>query len=602
MRLKKMTTIYSQYDILKEIGSGGFSRVYKAQSKENDEIVAVKVVGLGEDDDEMKRIVKNEIRVMKAITDMTNFKANFVQFVDELHEPNRICIIMEYLHGGELFDRIIARKQYSENDACAVMKTLIRALDSLHKKGIVHRDLKPENIVYADESETSDIKIMDFGLSWFTDEDDVQESAQYVGTPGYIAPEVLLNSQYGPEGDIWSMGVILYILLSGRMPFAGRTPGIQNAKIMSGTFHMKGSSWDNVSSSAKSLIQRMLTVDPKKRISAKQILKHQWMLEDPIRRATTNLGIAISRLREFNDRRKIQAEVQRVLDNANNQVRERLTKLIEKNNPTGLTLTDLENVRKAFVDKNGGVQDPVITKENFVEVLTKLGFTSLPLEDMFDALITERQRQRDLRANGASKIITQEETEAEASTFEIGETALYLDDVIIGLSTVVALEQRDKLLHYLYETYNNTEGKGGISSGGLAKILRVLASYGDERLGDKKKKVAARITQAFFSREEDDVVSGGITYEEFSKGINTFGEDVFTNYFAVPVMAIAERVEKMSSEYLSETRSRPVRKTLKYFKNAGNYMRKVSGKWSKGKKEREHVHGQPEEPEIDTGV
>mmetsp|Transcript_6752 Transcript_6752/g.8154 ORF Transcript_6752/g.8154 Transcript_6752/m.8154 type:complete len:588 (-) Transcript_6752:1736-3499(-) len=578
-----MTTIYQKFDILKEIGTGGFSRVYKAQSKDNDEIVAVKVVGLVDDDSEMTEIVDNEIKVMEAVKEIEEYKANFVQIIEELHEPNRICIVMEYLQGGELFDRIVQRKHYSEADASAVLKTLIKALNALHKKGIVHRDLKPENLVYADTSDGSDLKIMDFGLSWFMKEEDVQRNAQYVGTPGYIAPEVLLKQQYGPESDIWSLGVILYILLSGRMPFSGRTAGIQNAKIMSGTFHMKGKAWAGVSKDAKNLVQRMLTVDVKKRITGKQILNHKWIREDPIRRATMNLGAAITRLQEFNSRRKIQDQVQRMLDTAGSRVRAQLTTLIQKNNPTGLTLGDIENVQKAFIDDNGGVQNPLISKGNFIDVLSRLGFDSLPLGDMFDTLVEEQQEQEKRVKERASKIKAQDDEPVVVATNENGDVVLPLDDVLLGLSTVVAVESRDKLLSFLFKKYSDAEGKKGISSASLAKILRVLASYGDERLGDRKKKVAARIAQAFMKGEEEEI-SGRITFDEFSKGISSFGEDIFQNYFATPFMTLANKVEKISSDYLGETNARPVRRTLTYVKKAGNYMSKVGGKWSKDKK------------------
>jgi len=186
---------------------------------------------------------------------------------------------MELVTGGELFDEIVSRGSFNESDAAKVMGTLCDALKYLHAKEIVHRDLKPENILLESKAPDAPIKVADFGLARMISQKDMMKTA--CGTPGYVAPEVLQNKGYSSGAvDIWSAGVILYILLCGFPPFYEEELPALFDQILKGRYDFPSPWWDNISESAKDLVRKMLTVDPKKRYSAADVLAHKWICGD----------------------------------------------------------------------------------------------------------------------------------------------------------------------------------------------------------------------------------------------------------------------------------------------------------------------------------
>jgi len=188
----------------------------------------------------------------------------------------KLFMVMELLTGGELFDRIVAKGSYSEKEASAVIKSVASAIQYLHGIGIVHRDLKPENLIYLSKDDDSPIKITDFGLAKFRANQNVDMHTA-CGTPGYVAPEVLKGETYTKAVDMWSLGVILYILLCGFPPFYHQNTNQLYKQIKKGEFDFPDPYWTDISDSAKDLVRRLLTVDAKKRIVAKEVLEHAWI-------------------------------------------------------------------------------------------------------------------------------------------------------------------------------------------------------------------------------------------------------------------------------------------------------------------------------------
>lgn len=213
--------------------------------------------------------MQEEYNVMKQIE-----HPNVVKLYDMYQSPKKVYMVLELLTGGELFDRIVSKGNYSEQQAAEVMRDLCKALKYLHGKNIVHRDLKPENILYSSPRDDATIKITDFGLAKASN---VNNMSTACGTPGYVAPEVLKSKEYGPAVDVWSAGVILYILLCGFPPFYHRDTLELYKQIKKGQYAFPDPYWTDISAEAKDLVQRMLTVNPELRFTPDQVLAHPWI-------------------------------------------------------------------------------------------------------------------------------------------------------------------------------------------------------------------------------------------------------------------------------------------------------------------------------------
>merc|ERR1712083_331462 len=212
---------------------------------------------------------------------------------------------MELVTGGELFDRIVAKGNYTEGDAADLMKTLCDALAYLHEKNIVHRDLKPENLLYSSPADDATIKVADFGLARIVSGKDMMKTA--CGTPGYVAPEILKNMGYDSGAvDVWSSGVILYILLCGFPPFYEEELPALFDQILHARYDFPSPWWDTICKGAKDLVMKMLEIDPKKRLTAAQVRQHPWVVSCLGGTVGDNkLPETIDALRKYNASRKL---------------------------------------------------------------------------------------------------------------------------------------------------------------------------------------------------------------------------------------------------------------------------------------------------------
>ncbi|KAK4407407.1 Calcium-dependent protein kinase [Sesamum angolense] len=248
--------INARYDLGRELGRGEFGVTYLCTDVETGEKLACKSIS-------KKKLrtavdiedVRREVEIMKHMPK----HPSIVTLKDTYEDDSAVHIVMELCEGGELFDRIVARGHYTERAAAHVMRTIVEVIQMCHLQGVMHRDLKPENFLFANKRETSPLKAIDFGLSVFFKPG--ERFNEIVGSPYYMAPEVLKRN-YGPEVDIWSAGVILYILLCGVPPFWAETEqGVAQAIIRS-VIDFKRDPWPKVSNSAKDLVKKMLDPDP----------------------------------------------------------------------------------------------------------------------------------------------------------------------------------------------------------------------------------------------------------------------------------------------------------------------------------------------------
>ncbi|KAL3113124.1 hypothetical protein niasHT_017203 [Heterodera trifolii] len=261
--------VRDRYEFKDLLGTGAFSKVFLAECRfEPGTFVAIKCI----DKKALKgkeESLENEIRVLKRLR-----HNNIVQLYDTFEEKHCVYLVMELVTGGELFDRIVAKGSYTEKDASNLIRQVLEAVSFMHDNGVVHRDLKPENLLYYNHEDDSKIMISDFGLSK-TEESGIMATA--CGTPGYVAPEVLQQRPYGKAVDVWSIGVIAYILLCGYPPFYDENDANLFAQIIKGEYEFDSPYWDEISESAKDFIAHLMCCDPEQRYTCERALAHPWI-------------------------------------------------------------------------------------------------------------------------------------------------------------------------------------------------------------------------------------------------------------------------------------------------------------------------------------
>jgi calcium-dependent protein kinase len=290
--------IEKDYDILETVGSGAFATVKKVVHKLTNQTRALKIIKKSEEEDQ-----KNLIREVNILSKLVH--PNIMQIFEYYEDETFFYIITEYCAGGELFNELIKKGSFKEIEASFIMKQIFSAVSYIHSNNIVHRDLKPENILLDTEEGKNIIKIIDWGTARYFDKN--KKMNRISGTPYYIAPEVIMGN-YDEKCDIWSCGVIMYILLCGYAPFNGETDEKIFEKIKLGKYTFPKKEWDYVSSEAKDLIKHLLEYNPKKRYSANDVLKHHWMIKGNINVKIDKSFVlhSLVNMKKFHAERKLQ--------------------------------------------------------------------------------------------------------------------------------------------------------------------------------------------------------------------------------------------------------------------------------------------------------
>ncbi|KAI3431988.1 uncharacterized protein J3R85_007646 [Psidium guajava] len=358
---KPYADINALYRLDRELGRGQFGVTYLCTERSSGLKYAC------------KRISRHKLTTQKDIDDVRreilmleylSGQPNIVEFKGAYEDQQHLHLVMELCSGGELFDRIIAKGAYTEREAARVGRQVVTVVHVCHFMGVIHRDLKPENFLLVSNHEDAPLKIVDFGLSVFIEPGKVYNDV--VGSAYYIAPEVL-NRNYGKEIDVWSAGVILYILLCGVPPFWAETDQDILKAILEGSLDLESAPWPSISDLAKDLIRKMLTRDPKKRITAAEALDHPWLREDGVASDKPIDSAVLLRMRQFR---------------ASNKLKKLALKVIAEN----LSEEEIKGLRQTFnnMDTDGS---GTITFDEFKSGLSRLGskLTEAEMRQLMDA-------------------------------------------------------------------------------------------------------------------------------------------------------------------------------------------------------------------------
>ncbi|CAF2360280.1 hypothetical protein BRARA_J02705 [Brassica rapa] len=295
------------YSLGRKLGQGQFGTTFLCVEKATGKEFACKSIAkrklLSDEDVED---VRREIQIMHHLSG----HPNVISIKGAYEDVVAVHLVMECCAGGELFDRIIQRGHYTERKAAELTRTIVGVVEACHSLGVMHRDLKPENFLFVSKHEDSLLKTIDFGLSMFFKPDDV--FTDVVGSPYYVAPEVL-RKQYGPEADVWSAGVIVYILLSGVPPFWAESEQGIFEQVLHGDLDFSSDPWPSISESAKDLVRKMLVRDPKKRLTAHQVLCHPWVQVDGVAPDKPLDSAVLSRMKQFSAMNKFKKMALRVI-------------------------------------------------------------------------------------------------------------------------------------------------------------------------------------------------------------------------------------------------------------------------------------------------
>uniref|UniRef100_A0A3P8R627 calcium/calmodulin-dependent protein kinase n=1 Tax=Astatotilapia calliptera TaxID=8154 RepID=A0A3P8R627_ASTCA len=297
------TRFTDEYQLYEELGKGAFSIVRRCIKKSTGQEYAAKIINTKKLSARDHQKLEREARICRLLK-----HPNIVRLHDSIAEEGFHYLVFDLVTGGELFEDIVAREYYSEADASHCINQILESVSHIHQHDIVHRDLKPENLLLASKMKGAAVKLADFGLAI-----EVQGEQQawfgFAGTPGYLSPEVLRKDPYGKPVDIWACGVILYILLVGYPPFWDEDQHKLYQQIKAGAYDFPSPEWDTVTPEAKNLINQMLTINPAKRITADQALKHPWVCQRSTVASMMHRQETVECLRKFNARRKLKGAI-----------------------------------------------------------------------------------------------------------------------------------------------------------------------------------------------------------------------------------------------------------------------------------------------------
>lgn len=300
-------TFESRYTIGDELGKGATATVYRATENKTKQMVAIKCIKRDRFSEADTASLLKEVEFLREI------KHDHITRMIEFHEdPSTYFLVCEMYEGGELFDRISAKTVYNEKEARDLIKIFLDILIHLSNHKIAHRDLKPENLLLKTKESDHEIVLIDFG---FADRCEGRNLTQQCGTPNYVAPEIVANKSYGVEVDMWSAGVIFYILLGGYPPFY--TNNNDQSEVFNLILHAKYKFhpewWEPVSEDAKDLISKILVANPDDRLTPTQAFRHKWFLDDDLALMSHHLESSLDQFRKWNAKRKLKAAVHGII-------------------------------------------------------------------------------------------------------------------------------------------------------------------------------------------------------------------------------------------------------------------------------------------------
>uniref|UniRef100_A0A8C2K3N3 calcium/calmodulin-dependent protein kinase n=1 Tax=Cyprinus carpio TaxID=7962 RepID=A0A8C2K3N3_CYPCA len=297
------TRFTDEFQLYEELGKGAFSVVRRCVKLCTGQEYAAKIINTKKLSARDHQKLEREARICRLLK-----HPNIVRLHDSISEEGFHYLLFDLVTGGELFEDIVAREYYSEADASHCIQQILEAVLHCHQMGVVHRDLKPENLLLASKCKNAAVKLADFGLA-IEVQGDQQAWFGFAGTPGYLSPEVLRKEAYGKPVDIWACGVILYILLVGYPPFWDEDQHKLYQQIKAGAYDFPSPEWDTVTPEAKNLINQMLTINPAKRITAQEALKHPWVCQRSTVASMMHRQETVECLKKFNARRKLKGAI-----------------------------------------------------------------------------------------------------------------------------------------------------------------------------------------------------------------------------------------------------------------------------------------------------
>ncbi|KAF7073575.1 hypothetical protein CFC21_078547 [Triticum aestivum] len=440
-----------RYRLGAELGRGEFGVTRGCEDAATGEALACKTI-------RRKRLrraadaedVRREVEILRRMSALEGAAGAVVRLREACEDAEGVHLVMELCEGGELFDRIFARSHYTERAAAKIGRTIAQVVQLCHDNGVMHRDLKPENFLFAGKEEDSPLKAIDFGLSVYFEPG--ERFTEVVGSGIYMAPEVLMRS-YGPEADVWSAGVILYILLCGVPPFWGDTDEHIAESIIRGEIKFEREPWPKVSQTAKDLVKKMLDPDPATRLTAKQVFEHPW-LKNADKAPNVSLGELVrSRLKQFSSM---------------NKFKKKALGVVAKNLPA----EDIENYTQMF---------QMIDKDK-------------------DGTLTLEELKEGLRINGHAVPETEIQMLLEAGDID-GNGTLDTDEFVTVLLHIKKMSNEE----YLPEAFKYFDKDGN----GYIEMEELMEALGDDELGPDEQVIKDII------RDVDTDEDGRISYQEF---------------------------------------------------------------------------------------
>ncbi|XP_046654871.1 calcium/calmodulin-dependent protein kinase type II alpha chain isoform X3 [Daphnia pulicaria] len=389
MALNATTRFSDNYELKEELGKGAFSIVRRCVQKSTGLEFAAKIINTKKLSARDFQKLEREARICRKLQH-PNIATHepygghwrgkgdqaLLRLHDSIQEESFHYLVFDLVTGGELFEDIVAREFYSEADASHCIQQILESVNHCHQNGVVHRDLKPENLLLASKAKGAAVKLADFGLAI-----EVQGEQQawfgFAGTPGYLSPEVLKKEPYGKPVDIWACGVILYILLVGYPPFWDEDQHRLYAQIKAGAYDYPSPEWDTVTPEAKNLINQMLTVNPAKRITAAEALKHPWICQRERVASVVHRQETVDCLKKFNARRKLKGAIlTTMLATRNFSSRSIINKKSDGSNvkestdsSTTIEEDDVKEKSKGVVDRSSTViaKEPEVTQPSLAD-------------------------------------------------------------------------------------------------------------------------------------------------------------------------------------------------------------------------------------------